>query len=314
MPFLEEYPGLTEKTSISFTSSNSSFSECVRKQLPLHRITGNDNPACTGKLINERCIYTGKTHYLSENVAYSFTNTDFTECKHSRSDSYGGAIDCTAGDLTIKRCSFTRCYSQFRAGAASFKSNGKCTQEDNIYSSCSSDDWTGAFDSYDTSKRPYHYLKRCKFIKNSAKNFYAHSCIEFSSEISVDSNIYIHERSTGTRYAGTVVNYHAQKSVVYSNCLFVDGEAYSSGGLSFLSYDNYPDAIFSVNFCFFSDNYDLDKNPREIYYDGHTSNKASEDCIIQSFSVTPNSIVFVLSQSPQEKYWLPQANIFANQK
>ena len=293
---------------LSFTSSNSSFTECVRKISLLQNITANDNPSCTGTIVNDRCIYTGQTLPLSQNSIYSFTNTDFNECKHHGSDSYGGAIDCKAGDLTIKQCSFTQCYAEYRAGAVSFRSNGKCIQEDNIYSSCSSDYWSGAFDSWEENKNPSHEQKRCKYIDSSAKNYYGHTCMEYATTIMIDSNIYIHGSSSGDGQAGTVVNHHVQTKATYSNCLFVNGDAYYSGGLSFLGATTSHTAVFTVKFCFFRNNYNnhTSNTPYEIYFNQYTSANVCKDDIIHSFTATPNSRVFASTKNPQSQNWLPQ--------
>ena len=170
--------------------------------------------------------------------------------------------------------------------------------------SCSAEYYTGAFDSFDSSKNPYHNLRRCKFINSYAKNYYAHTCIEYSSEIRVDSNIYIHRRSSENGGAGTVVNWRLQGSTVYSNSLFVDGNAYKSGGLSFPSFQFYSSAEFFVKSCFFLDNYGTDNTAKEIYFDGNTSSNANKNRILHSFTATIDSKVYIQSNPSKDQDWL----------
>ena len=296
--------GLTSITKLFFTSSNSSFTECVRRHSSLHHSGSNDYPSCPpGKLISGRCSYKTKGPTLSGSGTFIFSHTDFTICKHSDNGGYGGAIDCTGGDLTIKRCSFVQCSCSNRGGAVSFRSTGTCTQEDNLYRSCWSDYSSGAFDSWDTSKYPHHNQKRCKYIDNHS-TYYAHISIEYSSGTIMNSNIYIHGRSDATRRAGTVVNYHSKNSVAYTNCLFSDGKAYNSGGLSFLGSHTANSATLTVKFCFFINNFGTDGTAREIYFDTYTSSNARENLIIHSLSATPGSTLYIQNNPSKGQDWL----------
>ena len=130
------------------------------------------------------------------------------------------------------------------------------------------------------------------------------SASSFHQNSLIDSNIYIHARSTGTRHAGTVVNYYMQGSIVHSNSLFIDGKAHNTGGVSFLGEFRSDTTSLSIKFCFFMNNYDLNGNPREIYFDQSTSSKASQNAIIQSFSLTPGSTVYYQNNPSQGNDWL----------
>ena len=240
---------------------------------------------------------------LPESGSFIFTDTDFIECKNPGSESYGGAIDCTGGDLTIQRCSFAECSSGFRGGGTSFRSGGTCIQEDNLYLRCSAGSSSGGFDSWHTSKSPYHHHKRCKYIQ-STSDTRPHIIIEYSPDVRIDSTIYIQGTSDGSDWAGTVVCFHANGPIIYSNCIFSHGNAFNSGGLSFLGSRTDTTATLTVKFCFFINNYDLNGKPREIYFNADTSCNAGEDLIIHSFSATPGSTVFIQNESPQDQYWL----------
>ena len=290
------HSGVIQKAKISFVSSNSSFTECVRKHLYYSsNLMKHNSISLTHLVSNMDTVTTYQDPH--DGKEHTFTDT-FFQCKND--DGCGGAIDQTqGGDLTIKRCVFETCSCGDRGGAVSFRSNGTCTQEDNLYSCCWSDTHSGAFDSYDTSKHPNHNHRRCKYICNSARTYYGHSCIEYSSETTVDSNIYIHGRSDGNGNAGTVVNYHSTGTIVYSNCIFCDGKADNSGGLSFLSgYPNYI-STYSVKFCFFRNNYGTDNTAKEIYFNSITSGNSNAKYIVHSFTATPGSTVYLQSNPSQ---------------
>ena len=122
--------------------------------------------------------------------------------------------------------------------------------------------------------------------------------------------MYIHGRSNGNDYAGTVDNHNSKGTIVYANCLLSDGKAYGSGGLSLVGVNTASTATLTVKFCFFINNYDLNGKPREIYFNADTSSRAKKDLIIHSFSATPGSSVFVQNKSPQDQNWLPQDSIY----
>ena len=89
-----------------------------------------------------------------------------------------------------------KCFAGRRGGGVSFRSDAKCIQEDNLYFGCSCGTSSGAFDSFEVGRNPRHHHKRCTYISNSATNYYGHSCIEYSPEINVDSNIFIRGSSS----------------------------------------------------------------------------------------------------------------------
>ena len=240
-----------------------------------------------------------------DGTEHTFTDTLFT-CKND--NGCGGAIDPTnGGTLIIKRCIFDSCSCSERGGAVSYRGEGTCSQEDNLYAHCMATDASGAFNSFETLTHALHHQKRCMYLNSEAKH-YGHFCIEYSQHTLVDSNIYIHVVSLGDLpwARGTVVNHHAQGPIVYSDCLFSDGKAVYSGGLTFLGEYTTNTASFSVKFCFFLNNFGTDGTAREIYFDGNTTHNANKDRIIHSFSATPGSSVFVENESTQDKDWLFQ--------
>ena len=299
---------LIERNNFSFNSSNSSFTECTRKRSLNNNSnnkkpkSNNINPQCSHYTTEGKCIYNTQSVTLSDGQEHTFTDSEFIRCHHS---GCGGAIDQTGGGtLIIKRCVFDTCSCTDRGGAVSFRRVGTCIQEDNLYTHCTSTEYTGGFNSYEIWNNVVHNHKRCTYIDSQAP-YYGHFCIEFAEDAVIESNIHIHGRSDGSLHAGTVVNYQAQGAIVHSNSLFVDGKAYNSGGLSFLGEYTSGSASLSVKFCFFFNNYATDNSAKEIYFDGNTTSRACKDLIIHSFTSTPNSKVFVPSDNPQDQDWLP---------
>ena len=297
------------ESKFSLTSSNSSFKECARTYsfhyLVPKTLSSNDivNYECPRYSADGKCLYGPNTVVVSSGGNYLFMDSEFVQCSNSGS---GGAIDQDNGHLTITRCLFDRCSCTVRGGAVSFRTSGNCIQEDNSFICCSAGA-SGALDSFHENARPVHTQRRCKYLCTRA-TYFGHGSIEYSPNTLIDSNSYVHGRSraNGDLWAGTVVNFHEQGPIVYTNCLFSDGKADNSGGLSFLGVNTINSATLTVKFCFFHSNYDSNRKPREIYFDGDTSSRANKDLIIHSFSATPGSTVFIQNKSPQDQDWLPQ--------
>ena len=264
---------------------------------------GDINPDCPHYLTKDQCKYEKHTVLLSGGE-HTFSDSEFIRCHHLKC---GGAIDHTeGGTLIIKRCLFDRCSCTDRGGAVSFRGVGTCIQEDNLYTQCVSTNCSGAFSSFDPPNRVIHNHQRCRYV-NSRAEHYAHICFEYSPDALIESNIFIQGTSTKDLAwaSGTVVNYQEQGPIVYSNCLFSHGKAVRSGGLVFLGEQVPQTSTLTVKFCFFINNFDTNNGANEIYFDSNTGNKAHEELIIQSFSATPNSRVFVATYYPQQQDWLP---------
>ena len=287
------------------------FSECLRSQHSsriynnLHSSDDIINPNCPYHTTEGKCIFGPNPLTLSDGGDSVIMDAEFNSCYNTGP---GGAITQISGDLTIKRCIFDTCSCGDRGGAVSFCGDGVCTQEDNLYIYCSSGFAGGAFNSFNAEFHPHHHQQRCTYFHSYAVMYYAHFCIEFSPDIIVDSNIYIHGRSDRDEYAGTVVNFHSQGAVVYSNSLFADGKAYNSGGLSFMSQGLFPAATFSTKFCFFMNNHGKDGTAKEIYFNSLTSSNANRELIIHTFSATPGSTLYIETFSPPEQDWIPRTN------
>ena len=103
--------GLTDKTKLAFTASNSSYSECIRRHLPFMSLSSSFstsyNEDCTAPDYKE-CTFT-TPHLTPSSSSVSFTSCTFNSLE---SDSNGGAIYFTnnpSGTLTVLSCVFIHC-------------------------------------------------------------------------------------------------------------------------------------------------------------------------------------------------------------
>ena len=233
---------------------------------------------------------------------HTFTDSLF---RCSNNNGCGGAIDLTnGGNLIIQRCIFDTCSCSERGGAVSYRGDGKCTQENNLYTHCSSRVAGGAFNSFFEWHLPTHYQKACRYI-NSRSPYYAHMGIEYTPQSAISSNVFIRGTSSGTdsSWVGTVVNIHVQGSVMYSNCLFAEGEGYITGGLSFVGKNTSRETTVAVKFCFFLNNLNTNGLPCDIYFDGNTTSSVGLHSIIHSFAATPGGTVYIQNNPSQGQDW-----------
>ena len=144
--------GLTEKTRLSFTSSNSSFSECVRNHNH-HSLTFLPN---TSHVSDD--LHCWKDEDFADNnkkpISSSSTEGDyfFTSCTFTglTSANNGGAILFTlSGTLTITLSTFTSCSSNtplpydYRGGGAVCLESGTLRASSTLFISCTSVSYAG---------------------------------------------------------------------------------------------------------------------------------------------------------------------------
>ena len=127
--------GLTHETQFSFTSSNSSFIECLRKHI-INILSQNCNFVLSrGKDNNDRNTISRRQELTSQSE-HSFRSTDFDKCESTGSNS-GGAIYCTSGSLTIEDCTFKTCKSPSGSGGAVYASGvSSFTIEKSLLTDC----------------------------------------------------------------------------------------------------------------------------------------------------------------------------------
>ena len=141
--------GLTDKTSLYFIATNSSFSECVRKRIAqnifLHSFSSSSNTDCTGQPY-EGCQFNADHPVLSLSSSTSFLSCTFTLLSSPYS---GGAISFTSGNsLTISDCIFTSCttsvdFDSWEGGGAVCIKSGSLTVSSSLFISCTTVSYAG---------------------------------------------------------------------------------------------------------------------------------------------------------------------------
>ena len=116
------FSGLTNKTQLSFTSSNSSFTECVRKQrIHAINIISNACPTTESEFICE-----GQTFGSNDNQSPSFSSI-FSKCTFSECSAYNGGtiyFSVSSQSLTVEDCSFNHCSCSSENGGAIYIDSG----------------------------------------------------------------------------------------------------------------------------------------------------------------------------------------------
>ena len=265
------------KTKLSFTSSNSSFSECVRKHKPSliqshHTIKNSD---CTEyNADSHRCIYSHIRIEKSQSGNYLFEHSDFLDCE---SETNGGAIlvegtSETADHitLTVTDCTFIRCVVQAHShhdsggGAVCARLIKDATVSSSVFSSCVSPSG-GAVMMKSLSHQPL--VEHSSFISCIAPNDTDKGSLAIGTDadgaaidiytcsaavptvISSCNLLYSHSHDAG----GAVFLYHPVPAMRCHNVLFSSGLGGSrGGGIAYLSTQNSNDYL--LRFCFFYNN------------------------------------------------------------
>ena len=113
--------GLRHTTQVSFDSSNSSFTECVKNHhLVFLSNSGNQNdPECIidGHKASSPSCNTSSHNTLNTGSTYEFSCCIWNSC--SASGDSGGALKCTGANtqVYIESCSFISCYAKEKGGA-----------------------------------------------------------------------------------------------------------------------------------------------------------------------------------------------------
>ena len=251
--------GLTDRTKLSFTSVNSSFSECVRKHslssLAFVSSISNDSP----DTCRENCSFTRDRLTLSSSA--TFTSCEWKSCEGNK----GGAIytNKAGTSLTITLSYFEDCFAPSDYGgavASEFLENVyiyystfyKCHgQAVNDYD-------TGGGAVYLNDTQQWHQIHDCNFIGcySGADGGAVHlrNCdVPHSDGIAntrfIDcKTTYIHDCVEG----GAVQSYTVAVTCAFSNCLLAKCHSWHGGGLFLHVKDNsYTNMIW---FCFFHEN------------------------------------------------------------
>ena len=261
--------GLTSKMKRSFISSNSSFTECLRKDGPSLYFLSNSNVNDDNCRTN--CTFDDHQVSLPSTVAdaeYEFFSCTWKQC----SESCGGAIlctYCTGSSLTVTRCYFSSCTcSEIHGGAiyASQISTFYCLSS--FFYDCHSYALDGGgIQSIEITQ--CNSFKDCFFVSNSAARYggglvvadiKTTSCdCSFSAVVSdcrfLENNA---EQGGGLHMRPSIDTHYICNSLISCN------NATSGGGLQFWNDVLQSVSFPSFSFLFFSSNSATDGNDIQI--------------------------------------------------
>ena len=302
--------GLTNKTTISFTSSNSSFIECVRKQLSSKSSfapSSTLNSECTAPPY-EQCSFTQNNHPSSSDS--SFTSCIFIGLS---SDDNGGAICFTSsGALCVLFCSFSQCNTsighrnEFGGGAIFTNSSSLLTITSSMFMSCKSlNSFGGAV--LGTSDCASTVVSDCYFLGCSAEWDGGGLCTHVGPRSDVLSSNFI--LCTVSSEGGGIYHNSLNPSsdIFLSNSLFQEnhaGSAIDRGGGGF---GQYRTVTYNVqcSFCFFTRNTDS----AQIAHDFMTYiSPMEEDSIVHCFTTTKEDAIYNAG-SQITPDWLPLTTV-----
>ena len=309
--------GLTEKTRLSFTSSNTSFTECVRRQtiLPFFHQPPNDNiPRCTVDDTvpsGDQCNIS-QHNFLNDNSVYKFTYCTFASLSTS---SDGGALYCAScKSLSIEYCTFKECQagnsmSSWHGGGAVFITSGTFSAFFTSFLSCRTTSFGGGI--LAESNCASSSISLCTFISCIAQ--YGGGVNTFFGPTSdVSSTRFI--SCTGKVSAGGF--YHDSNkdtsSLSVSNCLFACNTADSDndtrlyrggGGYESFRTEDYPSKYY---FSFFYHNVAKKGVGHDIT---SNSNPLPDGSIVHCFTTTAENS-FCNAGIDQDN-WLPQGTLLS---
>ena len=259
--------GLTEKTKLSFISSNSSFTECKTNHLSGHSFfssfSSHRNSACSPSPIEDQQV-------SNENCTYYSGSHTFINCSWDNAESIntGCAIyfllysPDSSASLNIKRCSFFHCHSSgtVAGGAIHVQYIHSITISASVFYDCS----CGSYESFEGGAILLSYInsqtsiKDCLFLFCESPDdggacgiYYCDSSLLYT----VDSCCYIQCKGIedGNSQGGGIMFFQNPGNQASTNCLFSKLEAYY-GGAIYLNLPNYIPNSFPVKFCFFNKN------------------------------------------------------------
>ena len=310
--------GLTEKTKLSFTSSNSSFSDCVRTQ-QFKDSTNSDH--CSTTTSNNQVLYDSCTeHHFSSTKVFLSTSTihSFTHCIFTNmycTDDKAGAISCTQSStvITLHCCTFESCSSIDRGGAVFVSGDSNTlTVTDSLFHNC-----------IVTEKKEEPNPGGGGICMSGSL-----SCLDITSCTFLTCQANVYPRGGGGFFASQIKNSHTSSSQ------FIDSSTDSSGGAIFFweleTLFSLSDSLFSGNsakwgggairavgnpvlstprlmFSFFTANTAPQNHGSDLSIDP----KCLTSPFLHSFSTTASNRAGYHTSTVSEDYsdWLPQGSI-----
>ena len=252
-------------TRFSFTSSNSSFSECVRND-HLHFLPSSSNTYGVTSDIKWWEAETFNNNTKNVFSSSSATNYKFTDCRwaHCSSSSDGGAIRLTSSGstLTILRGTFIDCNTTCNFGGGVFVDHcEKLDAENSLFYQCHATtnrkNLGGAGICIHNCSTTNHIARELLFIdcdcESDAGGMTLHYCKGTQIEFPIQSSQFIKCRSLTFSPDGGAICYAGNNVTVgVQNCLFSQCSATNGGGI-WTDICTRPSAEV-IKFCFFHAN------------------------------------------------------------
>ena len=258
--------GLTEKTRLSFISSNSSFSECSNHHSS-HFLLPNSQSQCEPDCQN--IPFGTERITLSEAIEYKFTSCTWNKAIGNPS----GAISLSkpGSSLTVSACHFIQCNSTSSAPSLSQASLGgaigvfgiKSFKVDSSqfinccspYNKSNNADAGGiCMNAVTTTISIINSDFIACFTGSSGAGFLMLFCTANSNSRTVQNCRFLSNLASGESPDGAAAMLFSNSGHPgFVDCIFSHSEAYYGGAL-YLGYRTFPSGVTFVNFCFFNAN------------------------------------------------------------
>ena len=309
--------GLTLKTRLSFISSNSSFTECVRN--PISQSNVIEYKPGTSTIIGADNHYffhsttrTNTSTHLSPGRLQLSTSATFTSCVWNGCTSdTGGAIYVTTSAiaLSVNSCQFLSCVAKGLGGGIYAQSSHSVCVEETLFHRCRSDASSsdidgggGLFFDYISTQI---LISSSTFCDCSAKTDGAGVDVWHSYFTSANSRIMqdcsfvkcIIPKSVGCE--GGAIYIWDNNVLKCSDSLFTLCEGYEGGAYASNCQSGKPN--YQLEFCFFHANEGTSGN------DLHFRNGCSDIPLFQCFSTAQNNRISGVSNKDND--WLPVTTV-----
>ena len=268
--------GLTAKTKLSFTSFNSSFTECVRKHTPLplslyDLSSNNSDSSC-----RDSCLFTLNPLTLSSSA--TFASCVWRNCKAD----YGGGIYLNVSNsgvsLTVTKSEFHSCEADpYRGGGIYVEGIGSLQVRDSLFHKCSA----GGFDDYGgggievNTCGEYPLIEDTSFISCQSGSdgagmgiwsppFYHKTCLLNSRFVSCRAAPFGNDND-----GASLMVWNSSALICISNSIFAHSHSeYRGGAVTQYIFNNasHSSSIHLFLFCFFKDNSAEFKPGNDVYF------------------------------------------------
>ena len=300
--------GLTDKTQLSFTSSNSSFAECVRQHISSS--FSHSNSQCTTATFSQdsACEYSGRGLSYSSGTN-TFKNVEFKRCYASID--HGGAIKCTGGTLTVIFSSFSSCNAVGKNGGAIYASSlSLFSLRNSVFDSCGGNyqvDSGGAIalNAVTSPTICESLFFKCKSNENSGA-IDMRSSGNDPKDLPIQCSFFLQcECLNGQWPSGGVIEATRNNCGYFSSALFSSCQS-NDGGALFLDPPLYT---HSICFSFFTRNSATNNYGMDAYF---RYNNDQINIFFHSFSTTSSNRVFDVATDQHKTNWLPLGAVMPN--